>query len=97
MTSRPCVRAGSSKSATGWSTQSELEPSAWRVELPSKFHTGKLLERRLGGELDDLRLAAQVRHRLVTVEPDVFELELRHRCSFSCWTNKKGPTTPEEW
>ena len=40
MTSRPLRLAGSGKSATGWSRQSELLPSACRVELPSKFQTG---------------------------------------------------------
>ena len=40
ITSMPLRRAGSGKSATGCSTQSELAPSAWRVELPSKFQTG---------------------------------------------------------
>ena len=40
MTRRPWLRAGSGKSATGLRKQSELEPSAWRVELPSKFHSG---------------------------------------------------------
>src|SRR2546430_2120270 len=39
---------------------------------------------------DDLRLAAQVRNGLVTVEPDVLELEL-HRLPPPSWTNKKGP------
>ena len=33
-------QAGSGKSATGWSMQSELWPSACRVELPSKPHCG---------------------------------------------------------
>ena len=41
MTSIAFVRPGSGKSATGCSRQSELEPSAWRVELPSKFQTGR--------------------------------------------------------
>ncbi len=40
MTSLPPARAGSGKSATGWSRQSEFEPSACCVELPSKFQTG---------------------------------------------------------
>jgi len=40
MTRRPWLRAGSGKSATGLRKQSELEPSAWRVELPSKFQSG---------------------------------------------------------
>jgi hypothetical protein len=40
MTSIAFLRAGSGKTATGWSRQSELWPSAWRVELPSKFHIG---------------------------------------------------------
>ncbi len=40
ITSTPFVRAGSGKSATGFRTQSELLPSAWRVELPSKPQSG---------------------------------------------------------
>ena len=35
------MRAGSGNSATGWSRQSEFVPSACRVELPSKFQTGR--------------------------------------------------------
>src|SRR5262249_22736735 len=34
------ARPGSGKSATGWRRQSEFEPSACCVELPSKFQTG---------------------------------------------------------
>src|SRR5690348_5200264 len=41
MTSIAFVRAGSGNSATGCRRQSEFEPSAWRVELPSKFQTGR--------------------------------------------------------
>jgi len=33
-------RAGSGKAATGCSRQSELLPSAWRVELPSNPQIG---------------------------------------------------------
>src|SRR5439155_19124066 len=40
MTSTALARAGSGKSATGCNTQSELDPSACFVELPSKFQTG---------------------------------------------------------
>ena len=40
MTSIPLTFAGSGKRATGLSRQSELLPSAWRVELPSKPHIG---------------------------------------------------------
>ena len=40
ITSIPLVRAGSGKSATGCRRQSELEPSACWVELPSKFQIG---------------------------------------------------------
>ena len=40
ITSTPFVRAGSGKSATGLRTQSELLPSACRVELPSKPQSG---------------------------------------------------------
>jgi hypothetical protein len=35
------LRAGSGKSATGSRKQSEFEPSACLVELPSKFQTGR--------------------------------------------------------
>src|SRR5919198_389868 len=58
------------------------------VEVPQR----QLVEGRLRVEVDDLRLAAQVRNGLVTVEPDVLELEL-HPGSSSSRTNKKGPTT----
>lgn len=40
MTSAPFLRVESGKTATGFSTQSELPPGAWRVELPSKPHKG---------------------------------------------------------
>src|SRR5947209_15931427 len=40
------------------------------VEVPQR----QLVESRLRFEVDDLRLAAQVRDGLVTVEPDVLEL-----------------------
>ena len=40
ITSAPFVLAGSGKTATGFSMQSELLPSACRVELPSKPHIG---------------------------------------------------------
>src|ERR1700736_5213717 len=40
ITSAPLVRAPSGYTATGLSTQSELWPSACRVELPSKPHSG---------------------------------------------------------
>ena len=40
MTSAPFSWLGSGKTATGLSMQSELRPSAWRVELPSKPHSG---------------------------------------------------------
>src|SRR4051794_21555257 len=40
ITSAPLDLAGSGKTATGCSMQSELLPSAWRVELPSKPHIG---------------------------------------------------------
>ena len=40
MTSSAFSRAGSGNEATGCRKQSELEPSACRVELPSKFQTG---------------------------------------------------------
>src|SRR6202040_572664 len=40
ITSAPLLRAASGKTATGLSTQSELWPSACRVELPSKPHSG---------------------------------------------------------
>ena len=40
MTSAPFSLAGSGKTATGFSMQSESRPSAWRVELPSKPHIG---------------------------------------------------------
>src|SRR5205807_9050928 len=42
------------------------------VEVPQR----QLVDGRLRLEVDDLRLAAQVRNGLVAVEPDVFELEL---------------------
>src|SRR6266699_5836307 len=38
--STPLVRAPSGKTRTGFSTQSELWPSACMVELPSKPHSG---------------------------------------------------------
>src|ERR1700733_15374480 len=40
ITSAPLVRAPSGYTATGLSTQSELLPSACKVELPSKPHSG---------------------------------------------------------
>ena len=40
ITRAPFSRAGSGKSATGCSMQSESLPSAWRVELPSKPQIG---------------------------------------------------------
>ena len=40
ITSTPLVRAPSGNTATGFSTQSELWPSACMVELPSKPHSG---------------------------------------------------------
>src|SRR5882724_13396813 len=40
ITSAPLVRAGSGNTATGFSTQSELWPSACCVEEPSKPHSG---------------------------------------------------------
>ena len=97
MTSRPFARAGSGNSATGCSRQSELEPSACRVELPSKFQIGQLLEGRLAVELHDLRLAAQVRDGLVAVEPDVFELVLGHPVLLPSRfrERKKAPHTPK--
>src|SRR5947207_10495294 len=58
------------------------------VEVPQRW----LVEGRLRFEVDDLRLAAQVRNGLVAVEPDVLELELHPVSSWSR-TNKKGPTT----
>src|SRR5438046_10119896 len=42
------------------------------VEVPQR----QLVECRLSFEVDDLRLAAQVRDGLVDVQPDVLELEL---------------------
>ena len=39
-TSAPLVRAASGKMRIGFSTQSELRPSACMVELPSKPHSG---------------------------------------------------------
>src|SRR4051812_26752852 len=42
------------------------------VEVPQR----KLFEGRLLLEVDDLRLAAEVRHRLVAAEPYVLELDL---------------------
>src|SRR6266702_7501410 len=40
MTSAPLVRAASGYTATGFSTQSELWPSACMVDEPSKPHSG---------------------------------------------------------
>src|SRR5437868_15493326 len=40
ITSTPLVRAPSGNTATGFSTQSELWPSACRVDEPSKPHSG---------------------------------------------------------
>src|ERR1700719_5111211 len=40
ITRTPSVRAASGNTATGFSTQSELLPSACMVELPSKPHSG---------------------------------------------------------
>src|ERR1051325_4191012 len=60
------------------------------VEVPER----QLLERRLRLEVDDLRLAAQVRNGLVAVEPDVLELEL-HPGSSSVSDQQKSPTTPK--
>ena len=42
---------GPGKSATGCSRQSELEPSACCVELPSKFQTGR--SSRVGATVND--------------------------------------------
>ena len=83
MTSAAFARAGSRKIATGLSTQSELLPSAWRVELPSKPQSGQLVERREASNSSTLVLPAQVGHGLVAVEPDVFELELLHQLTSS--------------
>src|SRR3954464_3005324 len=58
------------------------------VKVPKR----QLVERRLRLEVDDLRLAAQVRDGLVAVQPDVLELVLHSASSWSR-TNKKGPTT----
>src|SRR5882724_5671958 len=52
ITSAPLVRAASGKTATGLSTQSELWPSACRVELPSKPHSGSCS--RAGSESNSL-------------------------------------------
>jgi hypothetical protein len=41
MTSAPSLRVVSGKIATGFNTQSELLPSACRVELPSKPQLGR--------------------------------------------------------
>ncbi len=41
MTRKPFLRPLSGYRATGFRTQSELFPSAWRVELPSKPHRGR--------------------------------------------------------
>ncbi len=40
MTRAAFLRVLSGNTETGFSTQSELRPSAWRVELPSKPHSG---------------------------------------------------------
>src|SRR5205085_3808503 len=64
-------------------------PRRAAVEGPER----QVIERRRAGERDDLRLAAQVWRRLVSVEPDVLELELGHR-RLRSRSNKKGPTTP---
>ena len=61
------------------------------VEVPD----GQLLERRLGGELHDLRLAAEIRDGLVAVEPDVLQLVLAHRLPFRVGPTKKAPPLPE--
>src|ERR1044072_9558619 len=57
---------------------------------PLKVPERQRLERRLRLEVDDLRLAAQVRNGLVAVEPDVLELEL-HVVPPGFGPNKKGP------
>src|SRR5206468_11750639 len=60
------------------------------VEVPAR----QLVERRLRVEVDDLRLAAEVRNGLVAVQPDVLELAL-HPSSSSSRTKQKGPRNPE--
>ena len=65
------------------------------VEAPER----ELLERREPVELHDLRLAPQVRDRLVAVEPDVLELELLHQITPPVEHEKcaqKSPRAPEE-
>src|SRR5207253_9205739 len=59
------------------------------VEVPER----QLVERRRLRERRDLRLAAQVGRRLVSVEPDVLELELGHRRLLG--TMKKAPRLRE--
>ena len=60
------------------------------VEVPAR----QLLERRGRVELGDLRLRAQVRHRLVAVEPDVLELDL-HSVPPSALDHKKRRPRPD--
>src|SRR3954469_646459 len=52
ITSTPLVRAPSGNTATGFSTQSDEWPSACRVELPSKPHSGSCS--RVGNESNSL-------------------------------------------
>ena len=68
-------------------------PSAWRVELPSKFQIGSSSSVGHAVELLDLRLAAEVRDGLVAVEPDVFELVLGHPCT-PCFRGRERKKAP---
>ena len=61
------------------------------VEVPQR----KLVERRLRVEIDDLRLAAQVRNGLVAVQPDVLELVLHPGSSSGLGPTKKAPELRE--
>ena len=78
---RSCARCPDRR-ATGFSTQSELRPSACMVELPSKPHSGSCSSVGKLSKILDLRFAAQVGDRRVAVQPDVFEPVLCH-CNLS--------------
>jgi len=85
ITSTPLVRAASGKTRTGLSTQSELEPSACMVELPSEApqrkaasSEGKLFE------FLQLRLATQIwqpacTRRAICIRAYIFVMAVSHK------------------
>ncbi len=79
MTSTPFSRAGSGKRSDRLEHAVRAPALGLARRAAVEAPQGELLEGREGAELLHLRLAAQVRDRLVAVEPDVFELVLAHQ------------------